>query len=252
MHEPNVFPGLYQRFQPNPLLTPYIEGYYLVQIERGFRLTSERMFSDLCVHMTFNLTGDIHDPKRDILIEPGITYLAGPKSDFCDIQFTPKVKMFSIRFKPGGLSAFCDIPLHQYTDRVMEAPMQFPHVTLLPRSKLATSVDKLLLSLLSKPTFNVDPILRKIYKSHGNIEIGSLAEKHFISERNLIRLFKRKIGITPKLFSKIVRLKHALTKIKNRDSKTSLLEIAFNCGYYDHAHLTREVKKYTGLVPSQL
>ena len=41
-------------------------------------------------------------------------------------------------------------------------------------------------------------------------------------------------------------------QIKERGADSSLLEIAFETGYYDHAHLANAIKKYTGLQPSQL
>ncbi|QNL48721.1 AraC family transcriptional regulator [Olivibacter sp. SDN3] len=43
----------------------------------------------------------------------------------------------------------------------------------------------------------------------------------------------------------------ALSKIKRNKGQKNLLDIAFDCGYYDHAHLSNEIKRYTGLAPSQ-
>lgn len=40
--------------------------------------------------------------------------------------------------------------------------------------------------------------------------------------------------------------------IKNTPYERSLLDIAFECGYYDHSHLTNEIKRITGLTPTQL
>ena len=38
----------------------------------------------------------------------------------------------------------------------------------------------------------------------------------------------------------------------NLEEKRSLLDIAFECGFYDHSHLTNEIKKNTGFSPSEL
>jgi AraC-like DNA-binding protein len=35
-------------------------------------------------------------------------------------------------------------------------------------------------------------------------------------------------------------------------SEESLFRIAVEFGYYDHAHLTNEFKKYSGILPSEL
>ena len=40
--------------------------------------------------------------------------------------------------------------------------------------------------------------------------------------------------------------------IKNSDDKRSLLDIAFECGFYDHSHLVNEIKRNTGLAPTQI
>ncbi|MCK7560040.1 helix-turn-helix domain-containing protein [Chitinophaga sedimenti] len=70
--------------------------------------------------------------------------------------------------------------------------------------------------------------------------------------RQLERHFNTHIGITPKEYSNIIRFQHALSKIKMQAHKSSLLDIAFECGYYDHAHLTNDLRKNTGYAPSQL
>jgi AraC-like DNA-binding protein len=53
-------------------------------------------------------------------------------------------------------------------------------------------------------------------------------------------------------YSNIIRFQNALTVIKKADNKRSLLDIAFECGFYDHSHLANEIKRNTGLAPTQL
>jgi AraC-like DNA-binding protein len=49
-----------------------------------------------------------------------------------------------------------------------------------------------------------------------------------------------------------VRYQSTFQKIRHNPANKSLLEIAFESGYYDHSHLTNEIKKYTGVAPTQL
>ncbi|WLD25209.1 AraC family transcriptional regulator [Flavobacterium dauae] len=49
-----------------------------------------------------------------------------------------------------------------------------------------------------------------------------------------------------------MRFQNALNIIKNSDKNRNFSDIAFECGYYDHSHLTNEIKQNTGLSPSQL
>ncbi|WP_398358623.1 helix-turn-helix domain-containing protein [Sphingobacterium wenxiniae] len=64
------------------------------------------------------------------------------------------------------------------------------------------------------------------------------------------RNFKRFIGLSPKEYSNIIRFRNALNLIKKSNQNRSLLDIAFECGYYDHSHLANEIKRITGLPPS--
>jgi len=59
-------------------------------------------------------------------------------------------------------------------------------------------------------------------------------------------------GTAPKEFLKIIRFQEALKRLQLNTSQESLLRIAYELGYYDHAHLTNEFKKYAGILPSEL
>jgi len=39
-----------------------------------------------------------------------------------------------------------------------------------------------------------------------------------------------------KLFMNIIRFRYALSKIRSNVQQSSLLDLAFECGYYEHAH----------------
>lgn len=54
-----------------------------------------------------------------------------------------------------------------------------------------------------------------------------------------------------KEYHSIIRLNETLKSISNSPEK-SLLHTAFDHGYFDHAHLTKEIKKMTGMNPSQI
>lgn len=242
----------YQLFQPSPPLAPFIEKFYIIKPGGMPQIISDQAFPDGGVYITFGLDGDVYDHSRGISINPKTLYIVGTMTHRHSEKVSTNTKLFGIHFKPACFPLFFDFPLYDITDEMVELRQINIPDTILPEGNLVAVVEKLLLSKLSKPDFNLQPILLDMYQTHGNIEIGQLTSKHFLTERKLERLFKRYTGIPPQAFSKIIRFDYALNKIRHRDSQTSLLDIAYDCGYYDHAHLTREVKKYTGLTPSQL
>lgn|SRR5690606_31544886 len=87
--------------------------------------------------------------------------------------------------------------------------------------------------------------------ANGLIGIDTLAKQNYTTTRQLERNFKKYIGISPKEFANIVRFKTALSKIKHNRKQQSLSDIAYECGYYDHAHLSNEIKRYARVVPSK-
>jgi AraC-like DNA-binding protein len=86
--------------------------------------------------------------------------------------------------------------------------------------------------------------------------VEALAREAHVSNRTLERIFKENVGIPPKEFLRIVRFQEVLKRLQQTGgrmvSDESLLRIAFELGYYDHAHLTNEFKKYAGILPSEL
>jgi AraC-like DNA-binding protein len=59
-----------------------------------------------------------------------------------------------------------------------------------------------------------------------------------------------RIGISPKLFVRIVRFEWAM-KIKNEHPERSWSEIAQDCNYTDSSHLLREFKEFAEFPPSK-
>jgi transcriptional regulator GlxA family with amidase domain len=95
-------------------------------------------------------------------------------------------------------------------------------------------------------------VINDIHSTNGQISICELSKRNFITVRQLERNFKKFVGLSPKEYSNIIRFQNALSLIKNSNQNRSLLDIAFECGYYDHSHLTNEIKRNTGLSPSLL
>lgn len=69
-----------------------------------------------------------------------------------------------------------------------------------------------------------------------------------MSERSLERLFKKHIGISPKLYSRICRFQTSLKMLKTANTN-SLTEIAYLKNYFDQSHFIRDFKYFAGTTP---
>ena len=59
-----------------------------------------------------------------------------------------------------------------------------------------------------------------------------------------------RVGISPKLFLRIVRFEEAM-RIKNSDLTKTWSDVAIDCGYTDSSHLLKEFKLFAEFPPSQ-
>ncbi|GAA2005470.1 AraC family transcriptional regulator [Catenulispora subtropica] len=80
--------------------------------------------------------------------------------------------------------------------------------------------------------------------------VPDLAERVGLSERQLRRRFTDAVGYAPKTLHGILRFQRAV-RIGRRGPGT-LAGIAYEAGYADQAHFTREVKRLAGTTPARL
>lgn len=66
-------------------------------------------------------------------------------------------------------------------------------------------------------------------------------------ERRFVTLFDNIVGLTPKLYSRVQRLKRAVAQVAI--GKAELAQIALDHGFYDQSHLTREFREFAGVTP---
>jgi AraC-like DNA-binding protein len=89
-----------------------------------------------------------------------------------------------------------------------------------------------------------------VIKQYGNVEVDQLARHAGISNRQLERKFGAFVGLSPKVFSRLMRFHTSLRFIKS-DTIRSLTDIAYAAGYFDQSHFIREFKMFAGLSPGE-
>ena len=98
----------------------------------------------------------------------------------------------------------------------------------------------------SKINFPIDSIINHINTTKGVINIHSVASEFNCSISRLERNFKEFAGLTPKSYSKLIRLRNVIRLAARKDS---LMDIIYSLGYYDQAHFIKEFKSYVGESP---
>ena len=79
--------------------------------------------------------------------------------------------------------------------------------------------------------------------------ISCWAENLGVSTRQLERVIKGLVGVTPAEFRSLLRFRNAL-KVLQQTGQASA-EVALMAGYFDQPHFNRDFKKFSSLTPGQ-
>jgi AraC-like DNA-binding protein len=81
------------------------------------------------------------------------------------------------------------------------------------------------------------------------ITVSDLAERCGVSVSHFMRIFKVRLKMTPYAFVEQTRMYHAIELLKA--GSLSIMQIAIDCGFYDHSAFVKRFKKFTGTTPLQ-
>ena len=216
-------------------------------------------------------------------------YLLGAMTEIRALTLAPGDQYLILRFMPGSSMAFLDCDAAALTNRTEDVASVIRNgsrLQMIAQRDIPVSLKALLMSRVLRvesherdSDYLIHFCAEEILKEKGVISITELAEKAGFSERYIGQMFDRYIGLSPKVYSEIIRLQSSLRLVltdsvdpepqgfsngwvtvfggrpkKNAPAnqkesapaakKTSLLEVAVESGYFDHAHMNRAYKRF--------
>jgi AraC-like DNA-binding protein len=242
----------YKEYKPDPVLSPYIDAYWEVTSDEKKSFT-ERIMPDCCIDIIINLGTDVIADDSGTIMKNERAYLIGTMTRYKDTVREPCTRLIGIRFKPAGFVHFFNHgPLQEFTDKTLEFEKNHIPPFHVFTNDFTGGLNHFFLRKLSPLRLSIFHILEQVYERRGQIHVVELAKINFMMVRQLERIFIQHIGISPKAFINFVRYQFAIQTIRQNYPGQSLVDLSFDCGYYDHAHLANEIKKYSGIPPSQL
>ncbi len=82
----------------------------------------------------------------------------------------------------------------------------------------------------------------------GSTSITSVLQNNLSKRTQIEREFFKKVGISRKKLSKVIRLQAALKILLYRQSE-KLTKVAYDNEYYDQSQFTKDLKDFTGTTP---
>ena len=208
----------------------------------------------------------------DWIDEPG-TLIASQTLQRHRLRMSAGSKLYGIRFYPHTLYPLLKIPLHLLGSAMM------PMGDLLKADGLAACIDEDVMAsfrrledhlaellhrramgqsvglpgskTMGQPGYEyVDYSVRRMLAGGGSDSIKALVGKSGVTAKHYDELFKRYVGITPKMLSSILQL-NSFIRYKNSFPEKTLTQCAYEAGYYDQSHLIRAFNQWVGATPGQ-
>lgn len=201
--------------------------------------------------------GRIEETRFDI--QP-IALLTGPQFSRMNVMVHRQLTAIRVDFLPGGMYRLLGIPMHELCDGGFDAVdffgadmrrinEQLQNATSLEEGK--NIVETFLLNKVAKlkVMLPIDGALRVLLNHHGTLAIEQTASLSCLSLKQFERKCKDRIGMNPKMFSRILKFSKAY-RLHESSPELHWIQIAYDAGYYDQMHMIRDFKAFAGVNPS--
>lgn len=251
----------YKEYQPSEALQPFVVGYWSLHTDGTDSATTpvQRCFPAGTIEWITQIRG-----KNMVGINEQSEFNY-PKSIFTGVCTKAaewygygNSELFGVRFTPEGAIRLFNTPLKEYNNRFLNV-----------EDFLASSISPIISNLISAASVNerifiIETFLHnkikfqqiertyftealKLIRLDEELNIAQLSKKVYVGERQLQRSFQNNLGISPKHYQRVMRLYKAHQHVLfHKDNFTS---IAYQFGYSDSAHFTRDFKSYFGVTP---
>ena len=246
---------------------PYAQWIESVFHYKGFEPdhSIERVVPTGHVFILFELDGFTRHTYDNETLEPNANYkkawVSGVHDEYLSISAHHDSEMFVIQLKPYGASPFLKIPMNQIANRVVAGD------ALLDGSLLQLR-DELFASDTSEQKFSVaeqwlsrhfaeehsppDEVVASVASIDKNptANLSDTLQGIGVTSKHLIDLFRRFVGITPKVYQRVMRFNRVFQAIRENGS-IDWAEVASQCGYADQSHFIREFRRFSGFKPAE-
>ena len=257
----------FSHFQPLAPLRPWVQRYFHLRVATDLPQSIEQTFypdGGTSLHFYFptqTLSGD----------EPQVLFHCGQSRH--SHAFLPGIELMTVRFHPGGAFHLLGIELQdimstssvttidatqlqltgldQLLSQLAQTNLPAQRVALLEHWLLQLNqrqCDVALSRHKSAMISLVQASLPKLTQTQASLE--DFYRQLPLSRRQFERRFKQETGLSPAQLLQLNRVKIA-RNLLSQSPNLSLVQVAFDCGFYDQAHLHQHFVRVTQQTPGQ-
>lgn len=250
------------QIKPSAPLSGIIRHFLVIESDRRAAM---RIFSDGNTGIVFNY-GDALFYEAEIHAPPEIlpaNFVYGQLDRYRNVRATGKVRLLIAVLYPFGASALFGIPASELRNQIVGFGDFYARDASFLADEIAVSgsipekiqaVERFLLARLPHSIIGntlISSAVSIIHARNGLLPVMQLVEILGVTERRLQRGFEEQVGVSPKRYAGIIRMQHALRMLRYKTGDMSFAAIACDSGFFDQAHLIREMKNLSGLTPGQ-
>jgi len=255
----------YSKFLPSTLLSPYIECYFVWESQDD--VTEDLVFESppngFC-SIVFNCGDSYYLQNRKYeRLEVPPSFIAGQAIYSYKLFFNGSISMAGIVLKPAALATLFNLPAYQYTEERIDLKQVFMPALIerIANELKATAGEMLKAKILEAfvmqqfqsthpiPDY-IDDAVKLIIEKNGLLNVNDLLQNIFMSRRNFERRFFKKVGLSPKYYTRIFRMSYLLNLIAGK-KKVDWSSLFNQCEFYDQSHFIKDFIEFTGRTPQQ-
>lgn len=243
-------PG-YIEFAPAASLEDSVRCFWMSKEDKNFP-GNNWVIPDLCADIIFRIDRQTGRILEQFFVAPSDQLFLGKENP--DGEFT-----FGMRFFMWEVSRFVRPGFRMAVNGVYDAEEAFEGFAELSRTKLAEVTNVMEIKAILEQFFmqkeklvRHDAFLNGIDFLLAEQNCNQDVVKHTaVSRRQLERLFKTNMGVTPKQAANLIRFQKVWRDIYFGKA-SSLADLAAKHAFVDQAHLTHQFKRYAGVTPFEM
>lgn len=254
---------IYKSFLPCPSLTDFVRNFTIIhfQFNPNEVPPAKQRSPKPEEKIVFYIKGSVNflNPQNGNTLTPPPVAMYCHQRERMSLQVTSEFLALIIHLRPGVLHRLIGLPMSEFPGEVVDAEIFFNTDIRLISEQLAAAespqamisvIEQFLLSRCRPPITKspIDEVANHILSDPSSFSLDAFAYHANLSTKQFYRNFVQRIGMTPKLFSRLIRFNRAYHyKLSNPNMTWS--SIAQEFGYTDYHHLEKEFKEFIGVTP---
>lgn len=256
---------IYQYIAPSPLLQEFVRDYLIAHFlfDKSQPIPFKPYPPKPEQTITFLPLGGLttHNPVTgEKHLAPKIS-LCGQQVSRYNFYLTAEYLMLRVHFHPGALYRLLGVPLTEFTDTWYDASMVISGELAEVNERLAQCksygqmialLEEYLLRKVRKvraDSHPLDSVAACLFTNPSRFSLDWLAKEACLSPRQFNRKFTERMGVGPKLYSRVVRFYRAY-QYKETHPQEDWLTVALLFGYNDYQHLAKDFRQFAQVTPN--